>query len=88
MRKQCRIERRADSVEVLGGPVEIDRVPVGNRRNQQVQPRCAKFLIFQRAIGEPTLPLPFWLAPLVGMLLWPAVFWLLDTLRMGGWRRS
>lgn len=56
MRKQCRIERRADSVEVLGGPVEIDRVPVGNRRNQQVQPRCAKFLIFQRAIGEPTLP--------------------------------
>src|SRR3546814_613998 len=41
---------------VLGGPVEIDRVPVGNRRNQQVQPRCAKFLIFQRAIGEPTLP--------------------------------
>lgn len=39
-------------------------------------------------IGEPTLPLPFWLAPLVGMLLWPAVFWLLDTLRMGGWRRS
>lgn len=56
VRKQCRIERRADSVEVLGGPVEIDRVPVGNRRNQQVQPRCAKFLIFQRAIGEPTLP--------------------------------
>src|SRR3546814_18626244 len=52
----CRIERRADSVEVLGGPVEIDRVPVGKRRNQQVQPRCAKFLIFQRARGEPTLP--------------------------------
>ncbi|MFC3551323.1 rod shape-determining protein MreD [Lysobacter cavernae] len=35
------------------------------------------------ALGEPTLPGAFWLAPLSGMLLWPVVFWALDTLRQG-----
>lgn len=39
------------------------------------------------AIGEPTLPAAFWIAPLVGMLLWPPVYVLLDALRIGRWRR-
>ncbi len=33
------------------------------------------------------LPLAYWLAPLLGMLLWPPVFVLLDALRLGGGRR-
>lgn len=39
------------------------------------------------ALGEPTLPAAFWIAPLVGMLLWPPVYVLLDALRIGRWRR-
>jgi len=39
------------------------------------------------ALGLPTLPLLFWLAPLAGMLLWAPVFLLLDGLRLGHWRR-
>ncbi|HMB43329.1 MAG TPA: rod shape-determining protein MreD [Luteimonas sp.] len=35
------------------------------------------------ALGEPQLPWRFWWAPLLGMLLWPPVFMLLDTLRIG-----
>ncbi len=35
------------------------------------------------ALGAPTLPWMFWWAPLLGMLLWPPVFLLLDTLRLG-----
>ncbi|HVI25346.1 MAG TPA: rod shape-determining protein MreD [Xanthomonadaceae bacterium] len=35
------------------------------------------------ALGAPTLPWVFWWAPLLGMLLWPPVFLLLDTLRLG-----
>src|SRR3546814_15124169 len=53
---EMRISDWSSDVCSADRPVEIDRVPVGNRRNQQVQPRCATFLIFQRAIGEPTLP--------------------------------
>lgn len=34
-------------------------------------------------LGEPVLPLAYWWAPLLGMLLWPPVFALLDALRMG-----
>ena len=37
----------------------------------------------QVALGAPTLPWVFWWAPLLGMLLWPPVFLLLDTLRLG-----
>jgi rod shape-determining protein MreD len=40
------------------------------------------------ALGAPTLPWLFWVAPAIGMLLWPAVYWLLDTLRMGSWRKA
>lgn len=39
------------------------------------------------ALGTPLLPTGFWLAPLVGMLLWPPVFLLIDALRLGSWRR-
>lgn len=39
------------------------------------------------ALGKPTLPAMFWLAPLAGMLLWAPVFLLLDALRLGHWRR-
>ncbi|HZH44869.1 MAG TPA: rod shape-determining protein MreD [Lysobacter sp.] len=39
------------------------------------------------AIGEPTLPAAYWVAPVVGMLLWPPVFLALDALRLGAWRR-
>lgn len=40
------------------------------------------------ALGIPSLPLMFWLAPLTGMALWAPVFLLLDALRLGSWRRS
>jgi len=33
------------------------------------------------ALGEPTLPWHYWWAPLLGMLLWPLVFALMDMLR-------
>ncbi len=39
------------------------------------------------ALGIPTLPAMYWLAPLAGMLLWAPVFLLLDALRLGHWRR-
>ena len=38
------------------------------------------------AIGEPTLPASFWLAPASGLLLWPLVYLVLDSLRLGRWR--
>ena len=34
-------------------------------------------------LGEPALPWSFWWAPLLGMLLWPPLFLLLDALRLG-----
>ena len=34
-------------------------------------------------LGEPALPWNYWLAPLLGMLLWPPLFLLLDALRLG-----
>lgn len=40
------------------------------------------------ALGGSALPWPFWAAPALGMLLWPAVYWLLDALRLGGWRKA
>ena len=39
------------------------------------------------ALGMPTLPGLYWLAPLIGMLLWAPVFLLLDGLRLGHWHR-
>lgn len=39
--------------------------------------------IVHLALGEPVLPLAYWWAPLVGMLLWAPLFVLLDALRMG-----
>ncbi|SEK52787.1 rod shape-determining protein MreD [Pseudoxanthomonas sp. GM95] len=38
------------------------------------------------AVGEPMLPWTYWWAPLIGLLLWPPLFVLLDGLRLG--RRS
>lgn len=38
-------------------------------------------------LGEPTLPVAFWIAPVVGMLLWPPLFLVLDALRLGRWHR-
>jgi rod shape-determining protein MreD len=34
-------------------------------------------------LGEPTLPWNYWWAPLLGMILWPPLFLLLDALRLG-----
>ncbi len=34
-------------------------------------------------LGEPTLPLNYWWAPLLGMLLWPPLFLLMDAVRLG-----
>lgn len=36
------------------------------------------------ALGEPLLPWSFWWAPLIGMVLWPPMFVLLDRMRIGG----
>jgi len=38
-------------------------------------------------LGEPSLPWTYWWGPLIGMLLWPPLFVLLDALRLGK-RRS
>jgi rod shape-determining protein MreD len=38
-------------------------------------------------LGMPPLAPLYWLAPLVGMLLWIPTFVLLDALRFGAWRR-
>lgn len=35
------------------------------------------------SLGLPLLPLAYWWAPLLGMLLWPPLFVLMDALRMG-----
>ena len=35
------------------------------------------------ALGEPVLPWNYWWAPLLGMLLWPPLFLLMDALRQG-----
>jgi rod shape-determining protein MreD len=38
-------------------------------------------------LGVPTPAVLSWGAPLVGMLLWVPVFAILDSLRLGTWRR-
>jgi rod shape-determining protein MreD len=35
------------------------------------------------ALGEPALPWNYWWAPVLGMLLWPLLFVMLDALRLG-----
>ncbi|MET0718602.1 MAG: rod shape-determining protein MreD [Pseudoxanthomonas sp.] len=35
------------------------------------------------ALGEPALPWNYWWAPVLGMLLWPALFLMIDALRLG-----
>ena len=39
------------------------------------------------ALGLPTLPARYWLAPVLGMLLWAPLFLLFDGLRLRAWRR-
>lgn len=39
--------------------------------------------VLHLALGEPELPWMYWWAPLIGMLLWPPLFLLLDGLRDG-----
>ena len=39
------------------------------------------------ALGDPAPPSTAWLGPVVGMVLWPLVFLLLDSVRLGSWRR-
>ncbi len=39
--------------------------------------------VLHLALGEPALPWLYWWAPLIGMLLWPPLFLLLDGLRDG-----
>ena len=38
-------------------------------------------------LGIPPASPMTWLAPVLGMLLWPPVFLLIDALRLGSWRR-
>jgi rod shape-determining protein MreD len=38
-------------------------------------------------LGQPSPSREFWLAPLLGMLLWPLVFVAMDAMRLGQWRR-
>ena len=49
------IERCSGCAEVLGSAIEIDGVPVGNCRDQQIEARCPVFLVCDRAVGEPAL---------------------------------
>ena len=39
------------------------------------------------ALGEPLLPPAAWAAPASGMLLWPPLFLLFDSLRLRAWRK-
>ncbi len=39
-------------------------------------------MVVHVALGEPQLPWLFWWAPALGMVLWPPVYVLLDTLRL------
>ena len=39
------------------------------------------------ALGVQPLPWSYWLAPLLGLLLWGPVYVALDALRIGAWRK-
>lgn len=43
--------------------------------------------VLHAALKLPPAPPAIWLAPLLGMLLWPVVFALLGTARQGNWQR-
>src|SRR5688572_6371178 len=43
--------------------------------------------VIHLVLGQPSPPREFWLAPLLGMLLWPLVFVAMDAIRLGQWRR-
>ena len=43
--------------------------------------------VIHLVLGQPSPPREVWLAPLLGMLLWPLVFVAMDALRLGQWRR-
>lgn len=45
--------------------------------------RAAIHIVF----GLPMSPVLSWASPLIGMLLWPPIFLLIDGLRLGSWRR-
>ena len=38
-------------------------------------------------LGVEPLPWSYWLAPLLGMVLWGPVYVALDAMRVGAWRR-
>ena len=42
--------------------------------------------VLHLALGEPALPPLAWAAPAIGMVLWPPLFYLLDSLRLRAWR--
>lgn len=44
--------------------------------------------VLHAALGLTPMPSAVWLAPLIGMLLWPIVFVLMDTARQGNWRKG
>lgn len=43
--------------------------------------------VLHAALRLPSAPATAWLTPLIGLLLWPVVFVVLDTARQGQWRR-
>ena len=43
--------------------------------------------VIHLVLGQPSPPREFWLAPLLGMLLWPLVFVAMDAIRLGQWKR-
>ena len=40
---------------MIGGPAEIEGIPVCNGGDEQVEPRCAVLLVLKSSIGEPAL---------------------------------
>ena len=45
-----------DQKQMLHRPVEVTSVPIRNRRDQQVEARGPVFLIFERTVRKPALP--------------------------------
>ena len=67
-RAQLRFYPMAQQALAIGGLLLNDRIVVA---------------ALHMALGEPVLPWNYWWAPLLGMLLWPPLFLLLDALRQG-----
>jgi hypothetical protein len=49
--------RIAAPMQVFDRPPEIERVPIRDRGDDQVQPGGAMLLVLNRAIGKPALPM-------------------------------